>query len=73
MSGGDHETQNPVGTRGARPFGKGQESELRVVLDNDMTSFFVGDEEIVVDEANGYYDVEPLYKLLFPKADVEWC
>ena len=59
--------------------GRVDENELHIVLDNDCTMFFDGppsDEEengIEVDECNGYMDVEPLYKLLFPKATVEWC
>lgn len=56
--------------------GKIREEDLIITLDNDCTSF--GDEsrdggKIVVGEANGYYDIEPLYKLLFPKAIVNWC
>ena len=62
--------------------GKIREEDLMVTLDNDCTSFgecsCVGDcscpdDDIVVDETNGYYDIEPLYKLLFPKATVNWC
>jgi hypothetical protein len=66
--------------------GKVDESKLRIVLDNDCTDFYegepddFGDEnwdwkniEIEVSEANGYSDIEALYKLLFPKADVQWC
>ncbi len=55
------------------------ESKLQIVLDNDCTMFYVGepgeddDNEIEVEEANGYYDIEKLYPLLFPKAKVEWC
>ncbi len=62
-------------------LGEIDESKLHIVLDNDCTSFYVGDgdpmadegEEINVDEANGYYDIEKLYPLLFPKATVQWC
>lgn len=65
--------------------GEIDESKLEITLDNDCTSFACGpiyDEEtgddieenkIRVDEANGYYDIEHLYPLLFPKATVEWC
>ncbi len=63
--------------------GKIDETKLDIVLDNDCTSFYVGpahDEdglelgnEIEVAEANGYYDIEKLYPLLFPKATVGWC
>ena len=59
------------------------ESKLEIVLDNDCTSFYKGpayndngdelDNKIRVEEANGYYDIEKLYPLLFPKAKVEWC
>jgi len=52
--------------------GKIKESDLQIILDNDCTSFYVEGEEINVDEANGYYDIEKLYPLLFPKANVEW-
>ena len=60
--------------------GEINEADLTIVLDNDCTSFYVGDmsceaesPEIKVDQANGYYDIEHLYPLLFPKATVEWC
>lgn len=53
--------------------GKIDESELTIILDNDCTGFYAGEEEIRVAEANGYYDIEKLYPLLFPKATVEWC
>lgn len=59
--------------------GEIDESKLRVVLDNDCTLFYVenpdndDDDEIIVAEANGYYDIEKLYPLLFPGATVEWC
>lgn len=52
--------------------GEIDESRLEVRLDNDMTSFHIGDEEIKIEEGGGYYDIEPLYRLLFPKASVEW-
>ena len=64
--------------------GEIEESELDIVLDNDCTNFYIGpdndkngnelDNEVRVDEANGYMDVEKLYSILFPKANlVEWC
>ena len=54
--------------------GEIEESELTIVLDNDCTNFYIGlDNEVRVDEANGYMDVEKLYSILFPKANVEWC
>lgn len=59
------------------------ESKLVIILDNDHTSFYNGNpqedenfdyiNEITVEEADGYYDIEKLYPLLFPKAKVEWC
>jgi len=58
------------------------ESQLTIVLDNDQTNFYVGpsatdeewdNNEVRVEEANGYCDIEKLYPLLFPKATVEWC
>ena len=55
--------------------GEIEESELDIVLDNDCTNFYIGlDNEVIVNEANGYMDVEKLYSILFPKANlVEWC
>ena len=51
------------------------EAKLEIVLDNDCTNFYVGssNDEIRVEEANGYYDIEKLYPLLFPAATVGWC
>lgn len=53
---------------------------LRIILDNDCTTFYYGDEEkdddfmdIAIEETNGYRDIEPLYKLLFPESNVHWC
>ena len=56
-------------------------SKLTITLDNDDISFYVGDEEkdpdnfieVIVEEAKGYPDILPLYKLVFPDAIVEWC
>jgi hypothetical protein len=65
--------------------GKIDESKLEITLDNDCTFFACGptyDEDtsddieekmIIVQEANGYSDIEHLYPLLFPKATVNWC
>lgn len=60
--------------------GKIKEEELGITLDNDNTSFYIEKdedeesyEEIEIAETNGYNDIEPLYKLLFPKAKVNWC
>ena len=64
--------------------GEIDESKVRIELDNDGTCFAEGEcydedddaydeRQIKVEEANGYQDIEPLYKLLFPLATVEWC
>lgn len=58
--------------------GQIKEENVRIVLDNDDTSFYdeslpENEQDIVVKEAYGYADIEPLYKLLFPKANVHWC
>ena len=63
--------------------GEIKEADLTIILDNDCTSFYEGrgwddedneiDNEIEVDEANGYRDIDKLYPLLFPQATVEWC
>jgi hypothetical protein len=55
-----------------------KEEKLNIILDNDQTSFILetgieGGEEIEIPEANGYRDVDKLYKILFPKAFVDWC
>ena len=57
------------------------EDDLQIILDNDNVSFYSGDEEndpdnfidIEVISAGGYSDIEELYKLVFPKAKVNWC
>jgi len=65
--------------------GEIDEEKLVIVLDNDWTSFCIrepgaeddpfGEDEdrIGVEEAHGWADIEPLYKLLFPRATVDWC
>lgn len=63
--------------------GEIDESQLSIVLDNDCTCFYIGptidkngneiNNEIEVEEANGYNDIEALYSLFFPKSLVEWC
>ena len=58
--------------------GKFKEKLLTIVLDNDTTNFYYDGEdkepvEIEIGECNGYGDIEPLYKCLFPGAKVEWC
>ena len=59
--------------------GKIDESKLEILIDYDKVRFFLKsprvDEEpavIDVEGAIGYYDIDPLYKLLFPKAEVSW-
>lgn len=57
------------------------ESKLEIILDNDSTFFYYSEDikdkddnnKIVIRECNGHNDIEPLYKLLFKKADVQWC
>jgi hypothetical protein len=78
-----HEFETIKDFYGAVKSGKIDESKLTVVMDNDNTGFYEGpcedeqgneiDNRIEVKEANGYYDIEKLYPLLFPKATVEWC
>lgn len=54
--------------------GEIDELKLEIIMDNDSTHFYEGrDNKIEVLEANGYYDIEKLYPLLFPKAMVMWC
>ena len=53
--------------------GNVDEAGLEIIIDNDGTSFYINDKEIIVSEANGYYDVRDLYSLLFPGASVNWC
>ena len=62
--------------------GEVKEENLYIQLDNDgvyfgLTVDMITDEseleEIEVDSAEGYSDIEQLYKLVFPKATVEWC
>lgn len=51
------------------------ESKLEIIIDNDYTGFYNQDDESgdMICEGNGEYDLKQLYKLLFPKAMVEWC
>ena len=51
------------------------ESKLEIVMDNDYTGFYNKDDEDgdMICEGNGECDLEELYRLLFPKAMVEWC
>ena len=51
------------------------EDDLQIVLDNDEVYFLINDgtDEIKVKSASGYSDIEELYKLVFPKANVDWC
>lgn len=48
--------------------GKIDESKLEIQLDNDQTCIYLGNDMIF--EGEGYYDIEFLYPLLFPKAEV---
>lgn len=54
--------------------GKIDESELTIVLDNDWTGWYLGEDDgendNSVGDGEGYYDVRELYELLFPKAEV---
>ncbi len=57
------------------------ESNLRVVQDNDCSHIYDesqpdpkwDDSRLCVWEGNGYGDTDELWKLVLPKADVEWC
>jgi hypothetical protein len=61
--------------------GELNQKDIRVVLDNDVTTVEMGywvdgvDEEDPEDlySGNGYMDVEDLWPLLLPEAKVEWC
>lgn len=52
------------------------ESKLEIILDNDNTGFYIksdDEHDVLICEGNGDYDVEELYRLLFPKAMVDRC
>lgn len=57
--------------------GEVNEALLYVVMDNDCSSVYCASDEDEDEEAlycgKGYYDVEDLWPLVFPKAKVEWC
>jgi len=63
--------------------GKLDATKIEIVLDSYCTDFYYGpamtpegeevENGIEVTEAGGYSDIEPLYKLLFPKSTVGWC
>lgn len=57
--------------------GEIDEAKVRIILDNDNTCvelMGVGDENPpALYRGNGYCDIEDLWPLLFPKAQVEWC
>ncbi len=59
--------------------GEIDESRLKIVMDNDETSFYCDGERDSdgcrpnIFNGNGYRDIESLYPLVFPKAKVEWC
>ena len=50
--------------------GEVDETQLSIHLDNDAS--YISDAADDLFEGDGYYDIEPLYKALFPKANVEW-
>lgn len=51
--------------------GEIDESKLEVYMDNDHTSVHNESSDPIY-EGNGYYDIEELWPLLFPKASVNW-
>lgn len=62
--------------------GEVEESDIRVVMDNDNTCVEIGhwtkgydefDDDNLLYCGNGYVDVEDLWPLVLPKAVVEWC
>ena len=75
------EYENIKALKTAIEKGEVKEDDLQIILDNDNVSFYCWDEEfdpdnfidIEVDGAGGYRDIEELYKLVFPKAKVNWC
>lgn len=54
--------------------GEIDESELTIVLDNDCTGWYIGEDDgendNSVGDGNGYDDYRELYELLFPKAEI---
>lgn len=54
--------------------GEIDESELTIVLDNDWTGWYLGqdngEDDNSVGNGHGYDDYRELYELLFPKAEV---
>lgn len=50
--------------------GELDETKLQIIVDSDTTLFIIDDQEITVQEANGRYDVEELYRILFDAAKV---
>jgi hypothetical protein len=52
--------------------GEVDESQIKMRIDNNYVSFFYQEKEFVIEEANGIFDIQILYKLLFPKADIKW-
>ena len=58
--------------------GEIDESKLEIVMDNDDTGFYYGERDEdgyrpCIFNGEGYHDIEKLYPLVFPKADVGWC
>lgn len=59
--------------------GEIDESKLIIRMDNDTTQFYsIRDADKYSDDVedyfsgNGYRDIEDLYPILFPKADIDW-
>ena len=57
--------------------GELDETQMAVVMDNDCSSIHYGryseDIDNCIFRGRGYWDVEALWPLVFPKAAVEWC
>jgi hypothetical protein len=53
--------------------GQIDESELSIIMDNDCSFVYLAGQERAIYRGQGYYDIEDLWPLIFPKAKVEWC
>lgn len=69
------EYENIKALKTAIEKGEVKEDNLQIILDNDMVSFLIkdGTEEINVQTASGYDDIQELYEIVFPKASIDWC
>lgn len=77
------EYKNLSELRKAMDNGDIKEENVQIVLDNDTVNFYLcncqndedgeGSTEIIVHSASGYYDIEELYKMVFTRANVDWC